>query len=168
VPHASRINAIPHGSWEVVRRGAVSGSAAQSRDSAGGIAILAVGTMVLPSVAAAELLAAAGVNVTVVNCRYLKPFDEETLRTILRDNRQILTVEEGTVVNGFGAYMSAVISTLEPSARVVAHGVPDRFIEQAPRAKQLASVGLDATGIAARVRQAFAVEGARGARLRAV
>jgi deoxyxylulose-5-phosphate synthase len=56
------------------------------------------------------------------------------------------------VVNGFGAYMAGVIGKLDPAVRVATHGVPDRFIEQAPRARQLAAVGLDAAGIASRVR----------------
>jgi len=157
----SRIPAIPHASWEIVRR------PQGARDAAEGIAILAVGTMVLPSLAAAELLAA-DVLVTVVNCRYLKPHDEKTLDAILRENGRILVVEEGTVVNGFGAYMASVIATLDPSAHVIAHGVPDEFVEQAPRTKQLASLGLDAEGIAMRVKVAFGIGDARSSRLKAV
>jgi len=158
----SKIPAIPHASWEILRRPQA------PRDAAEGIAILAVGTMVLPSLAAADILAGDGIQVTVVNCRYLKPYDEHTLHALLRENRMILTVEEGTVVNGFGAHMASVIAALEPTARAIAHGVPDRFVEQAPRARQLASVGLDAAGIAARVVSAFGLAGSRGSRLRAV
>jgi len=116
------------------------------------VAILAVGAMVLPSVAAADALAADGLNVTVVNCRYLKPYDEVTLAAVLADHKQILIVEEGTVVNGFGAFMAAVISRYDSSVRVAVHGVPDRIIHAAPRARQLAMCGLDAVGITARVR----------------
>ena len=155
----SEIPAIPHASWEIVRK------PQGTRDPAEGIAILAVGTMVLPSIAAAELLAA-DAPITVVNCRYLKPHDEKILAAILRDNRRILVVEEGTVVNGFGAHMASVIATLDPSAHVIAHGVPDEFVEQAPRAKQLAAVGLDAMGIAMRVKVAFGVGGERSSRLK--
>ena len=97
-------------------------------------------------------LAAEGLDVTVVNCRYLKPFDELTLTMLLGDHRLLLVVEEGTVVNGFGAYMAAVVEKREPSVRVVAHGVPDRVIYAASRAKQLAQCGLDAPGIAQRIR----------------
>jgi 1-deoxy-D-xylulose-5-phosphate synthase len=61
-------------------------------------------------------------------------------------------VEEGTVVNGFGAYMSAVVSRHDAGVRVHTHGVPDRIIYAAPRTKQLATLGLDAAGIAERVR----------------
>jgi 1-deoxy-D-xylulose-5-phosphate synthase len=135
----SEIAATPHATWEVLRRGSE-------------VAIFAVGTMVGTSLQAAETLAAEGLDVTVVNCRYLKPHDEVTLAAILADHKQILVVEEGTVVNGFGAYMTSVIERHDPSVRVHAHGVPDRIIYSAPRAKQLASLGLDAAGIAERVR----------------
>src|SRR6185503_17750081 len=50
VPPIAEIEAVPYGTWEIVKRGA------GTRDSAGGLAILAVGTMVLPSIAAAEIL----------------------------------------------------------------------------------------------------------------
>jgi len=160
VPPMSSVEPIPYGSWEIVRKGA------GSRDPNGGFAILATGTMVLPSIAAAEKLAEEGVNATVVNCRFIKPHDEEVLKSIVADNRQLLVVEEGTVVNGFGAHIAAVVSQMDAVVRVIAHGVPDKFIEQAPRAKQLASVGLDAAGIAARVKQVRHGD-ARGARLRA-
>ena len=139
VPPMSEIAATPHATWDVLRRGSE-------------VAILAVGTMVGTSLAAAELLSAEGLDVTVVNCRYLKPYDEATLAAILSGHRQILVVEEGTVVNGFGAFMSAVIERQEPAVRVHVHGVPDRIVYAAPRSKQLASLGLDAAGIAERVR----------------
>jgi 1-deoxy-D-xylulose-5-phosphate synthase len=132
------------------------------------MAILAVGTMVLPSIAAAEILASDGVGISasVVNCRFMKPYDEAMLKSIVAENRYILVVEEATVVNGFGAYISSVIARMDPTVRVLAHGVPDAFVEQAPRSRQLANVGLDAAGIAARLRAMRQID-ARGARLRA-
>ena len=139
VPDMATIEAVPHATWEVLRRGSE-------------VAILAVGTMVGTSMDAADVLAAEGLEVTVVNCRYLKPHDETTLAAILADHRQLLVVEEGTVVNGFGAYMSAVIGRHDSAVRVHTHGVPDRIIYAAPRKVQLASLGLDAAGIADRVR----------------
>ena len=160
VPSISEIDAVPYGTWEVVRKGA------GARDPNGGVAILATGTMVLPSVAAAEKLAEDGMNVTVVNCRFIKPHDEEMLALVVADNKDILVVEEGTVVNGFGAHMASLVAQMDPAVRVIAHGVPDKFIEQAPRARQLSIVGLDAQGIAARVKQMRHGD-ARSARLRA-
>jgi 1-deoxy-D-xylulose-5-phosphate synthase len=160
VPPIAEIDPVPYGTWEILRAGA------GSRDTAGSIAILATGTMVLPSVDAAEILAGEGISATVVNCRFIKPHDEAVLSEILAQNRYVLVVEEGTVVNGFGAHMTALIAERGQDVKVIAHGVPDAFIEQAPRARQLSSVGLDAAGIAARAR-ALRQTDARGARLRA-
>jgi 1-deoxy-D-xylulose-5-phosphate synthase len=64
----------------------------------------------------------------------------------------MLVVEEGTVVNGFGAYMASVVGAMDPGVRVTALGVPDQIVYAAARARQLALCGLDAAGIAARVR----------------
>jgi 1-deoxy-D-xylulose-5-phosphate synthase len=138
-PAMAEIPATPYGTWEVLRKG---------RE----VAILAVGTMVLPSLAAAEALAAEGLDVTVVNCRYLKPYDEVTLAAILAEHTHILTLEEGVITNGFGAYISAVIHRQSPHVRTMVHGVPDKIIYSASRKKQLASLGLDPAGIADRVR----------------
>jgi 1-deoxy-D-xylulose-5-phosphate synthase len=162
VPPAAEIEAVPHATWEVLRRATASGRDEQA------IAILAVGTMVLPSLAAAEILGESGISATVVNCRYLKPHDARVLAEVVRDHRCVLVVEEGTVVNGFGAHMSAVIGELDPSVKVVCHGVSDDFVEQAPRSKQLEALGLDARGIAQRASNAVGMGSSRGTHLRAV
>ncbi|HEX5972941.1 MAG TPA: 1-deoxy-D-xylulose-5-phosphate synthase, partial [Gemmatimonadaceae bacterium] len=75
VPSIHDIEAAPYGTWEVLRQGTE-------------VAVLAVGTMVLPSLAAADLLARDGLNITVVNCRYLKPYDEVTLAAILAQHQR--------------------------------------------------------------------------------
>ena len=113
------------------------------------LAILAVGTMVLEALSAADQLAGAGIDATVVNCRFLKPFDEQVLERVLRSHTHILTVEEGTVVNGFGAFMAREIQARagsRPTVRTM--GLPDVFIEHGDRGLLLAEVGLDAKGIA--------------------
>jgi 1-deoxy-D-xylulose-5-phosphate synthase len=133
------VPAVPYGSWE------------QLREASGDVAILAVGTMVQPAVQAAELLAADGVHCAVVNCRFLKPLDSALLESLVQRHRVLVTVEEGTIVNGFGAYLAETLQTTHPEIRVVALGVPDRLVEQAPRAEQLELFGLTASGIARRI-----------------
>ena len=134
----SEVPAVPYGTWESLREG---------RD----LAILAVGTMVQPALQAAERLAATGIDAAVVNCRFLKPLDSTMLEAIARDHRTIVTVEEGTVVNGFGAYLAEMLQTTRPEVRVVALGIPDKLVEQAPRPDQLEEFGLTADGIARRI-----------------
>jgi 1-deoxy-D-xylulose-5-phosphate synthase len=148
-PPMRDIPAVPFGSWEVLRKGSE-------------VAILATGTMVRPSLEAAERLAPEGFDVTVVNCRFLKPIDQLTLSLILAEHKQLLVVEEGTVVNGFGASLASVVARVDASVRVAAHGVPDRIIVAASRARQLATLGLDATGIAERVRALHETEALAG------
>ena len=144
-PPAAEVAAVPYGTWEMLRKG---------KDCA----ILAVGVMCQPALGAAELLAAEGIDVAVVNCRFLKPMDRAVLDALVRDHRLLVTVEDGTVVNGFGAAVAAVTQTMAPEVRVVTLGVPDRTFEHAPRAQQLEEVGLTAQGIAARIRALAAEE----------
>ncbi|HSB53603.1 MAG TPA: 1-deoxy-D-xylulose-5-phosphate synthase [Gemmatimonadales bacterium] len=135
----AEVPAVPYGSWEMLRQG---------KD----LAILAVGTMVQPSLQAAEQLAPEGIDCAVVNCRFLKPMDSAMLEALAQQFRTLVTVEEGTIVNGFGATLSEKLQTTHPEARVIALGIPDKLIEQAPRAEQLENFGLSAGGIARRLR----------------
>jgi 1-deoxy-D-xylulose-5-phosphate synthase len=136
VPAMGEIPPIEYGTWEILRRGH-------------GVAILAVGTMVLPALEAANQLASEGIDATVVNARFIKPMDEKALAWVTAQHDVVVTVEEGTVVNGFGA---AIASRIEQHVEIL--GVPDEIIHHADRSQQLAYCGLDVTGIAARVRTA--------------
>ena len=139
-PPAAEVAPIPYGTWELLRKGKH-------------CAILAVGVMCKPAMEAAEAL-----DATLVNARFLKPMDREMLDALVRDHKLLVTVEDGTVVNGFGAALAGVVQTTAPDVRVVPLGVPDRTYEHAPRAQQLAEVGLTGEGIAARIRALAAEE----------
>ncbi len=144
-PPAAEVAPVSYGTWEILRRG---------RECA----LLAVGVMCRPAREAAELLAADGFDVTVVNCRFLKPMDRAMLEVLARDHKLLVTVEDGSVVNGFGATLAGIMQTTAPDVRVVPLGVPDRTYEHAPRAKQLEEVGLTGAGLAARIRVLAAEE----------
>jgi len=145
VPLVAEVPPVPYGRWELLRKG---------KDCA----ILAVGVMCKPALAAAELLGAEGLDVTVVNARFVKPMDREMLDALALEHKLIVTVEDGTEVNGCGAALAALVQTTAPDQRVVALGVPDRTYEHAPRAQQLADVGLTGEGIAGRIRALAAEE----------
>jgi len=144
-PPAAEVAPVPYGTWDLLRKG---------KDCA----ILAVGVMCQPALDAADILAADGLSVSVLNCRFLKPLDRVTLDAVMHDHRLLVTLEDGAVVNGFGAHLAAVVQTTAPEVRVVPLGVPDRTYEHAPRAAQLAAVGLTGPGIAARIRALAAEE----------
>src|SRR5258708_19614703 len=92
--------------------------------------------------AAGEALAADGLDVSVVNCRFLKPMDRELLETLVHEHKRFVTIEDGVVTNGFGAAVAAVMQVAAPEVPVIALGVPDHTYEHAPRAQQLAAVRL--------------------------
>ncbi|MEX2467526.1 MAG: transketolase C-terminal domain-containing protein, partial [Gemmatimonadota bacterium] len=144
VPHLSEIPPVAPHTWEILSNG-------------GDLAFLATGTMVSISQAAAELLAAEGIKATVVNCRFLKPYDRDVFEEMVRSHPVVVTVEEGQITNGFGAYMSREIDALEMTQRpkVVTLGIPDRFIEHGSRGELLSEIGLDAQGVAKAARRAL-------------
>jgi 1-deoxy-D-xylulose-5-phosphate synthase len=142
VPDLDEIPDIEFGTWETLREGS-------------DVALLAVGTMVLPALAAAALLEAEGIDASVINCRFIKPMDRDALEQALSAHPAVVTVEEGTVVNGFGATVAAsAAARSDARPRVSVLGVPDRLIEHASRAQQLEEVGLTPAAIAAAARAA--------------
>ncbi len=112
-------------------------------------AIIACGTLLPRCVEAAEQLAKEGVHVSVINARFVKPIDRETILNEVRQKPLVVTVEEAALAGGFG---SAVLEAASDEGLSTSHirrlGLPDRFIEHGDRNKLLASLGLDAAGIA--------------------
>lgn len=135
----AEIAAAEYGTWETLRQGKE-------------VAILAVGTMVAPALAAADLLQREGVSATVVNARFVKPLDEATLERLFPHHGHLLTVEEGTVVNGFGTYVRAYVAGRWPGVHGASLGLPDAFVEHGERGELLGELGLTAEGIAAKAR----------------
>jgi len=117
-----------------------------------GIAIFAVGNMVQKSIAAAEILAKSGVEVSVVNIRFIKPLDKKTLLSFLNRDA-IFTVEDNALQGGFG---TALLELLEEEGvmetPVIRLGYPDSFIEQGDQSQLYEHYGLTPDGIAASIK----------------
>src|SRR6267378_4062373 len=128
---------LPVGEWEVLRQG-----------SAG--LLLATGKLVPVAMEAAAMLEKEGLPLTVVNSRYIKPLDPR-LESWARRHPAVLTLEDNVATGGFG---SAVVEALAPlGIPVTVMAVPDNFIEQGGQAELLKQLGLDAPGVAARIRR---------------
>ena len=112
------------------------------------IAILAFGSMLKPSLEAAEEL-----NATVANMRFVKPLDDELVLSLAANHSLLVTVEENTIMGGAG---SAVLESLENknvTARVLQLGLPDTFIDQGDPVQMLVDCGQDKTGIIKAIRK---------------
>jgi 1-deoxy-D-xylulose-5-phosphate synthase len=126
------------------------GKAEQLR-AGGDVALIALGTMVAPALAAAETLAAAGISATVVNARFALPLDEKVITGLARSVGRIVTIEENVIAGGFGSAVSECLDlhglSATPHLRL---GVPNEFVLHGKRDELLKQIGLDAAGIAAR------------------
>ncbi len=119
-----------------------------------GVAILAFGSMVAPSMGAAGEL-----DATVANMRFVKPLDVELVKQLAAEHDYLVTVEEGAVMGGAGAAVAEAMAAAGIVKPLLILGLPDKFIDQGDPTALLASVGLDAKGIAASIRARFGIAG---------
>ncbi len=128
---------LPVGKGEIRRQGA-------------GVAILAFGAMLKPALDAAEAL-----NATVANMRFVKPLDVELVKRLAESHHLIVTVEEHQIMGGAGSAVCEALAQMKVGKRVLLLGLPDRFVDHGDPARLLASVGLDAEGIAKAIKLAL-------------
>ncbi len=118
-------------------------------------AVLAIGSMVHPTLKAAEKLAEAGIDLTVVNARFVKPLDEEMIKSLAEKHDCLITVEEHVLQGGFGsAVVEFLVSTrLKTDVRMI--GLPDKFIEHGSQKELLQRYKLDEIGIREQIKSFF-------------
>ncbi len=118
------------------------------------LAIVAIGVTVYPALAAAERLASEGINIKVINARFVKPLDAELLSQTATAIKKIITVEENMLQGGFG---SAILEMLAEKnitgVQVKRLGIPDEFVEHATQAELRKKYGLDEDGIVRAIRE---------------
>ncbi len=123
------------------------GKAIRLREGAG-IAILATGSEVYPSLKAADSLAARGIAARVVDMHTIKPLDTEEVLAAAGECGALVTVEEANRTGGLGSAVAEVLAEHRCSIRFVRHGVPDEHVLVGPPAALYAHYRLDAQGIA--------------------
>ncbi|AZK47069.1 1-deoxy-D-xylulose-5-phosphate synthase [Paenibacillus lentus] len=141
VPLDKELVPIPIGSWEKVREG----------DQ---VAIISAGPMVQVAEEAAEVLKKDGVNVAVVNARFLKPLDDSMLLSLANAGTQLIVLEEASQAGSLGSavlefYAEQGLSGVDVSLM----GIPDRFIEHGSIKEQLEEVGLTAEAVVKEIQQ---------------
>jgi 1-deoxy-D-xylulose-5-phosphate synthase len=129
-------------SWEVLRSGE-------------DILVLAVGSMVYPSLEAAQICVESGIDVCVVNARFVKPLDETLLSSLMRKLNRIITVEENVLAGGFGSAILEYIQAQEIRRKILVKrmGIPDSFVQHGSRKTLLEELHLDRDSIAKSIKQ---------------
>jgi 1-deoxy-D-xylulose-5-phosphate synthase len=134
----ARGQVLPIGKGRIIRQGAT-------------IAILSYGTRLGEVLAAADKLAALGLNPTISDARFLKPLDEELIAKLATTHDVLLTTEEGSI-GGFGSHVATFLASnglLDGKLRFRPLMIPDTFVEHASQADMYAAAGLDRAGIVA-------------------
>jgi 1-deoxy-D-xylulose-5-phosphate synthase len=128
------------------------------RRSGSRIAVLAFGTLLHPTLQAAETM-----DATVADMRFVKPLDADLVLELARTHEALVTVEEGCVMGGAGSAVAECLAAAGVQVPLLQLGLPDVFTEHGDPARLLSMCGLDAVGIEARIRERF---GSRPALLR--
>ena len=142
VPLSETFHVIPVGTWELLQEGE-------------DLLILATGYSVYQALEAAKILSKQdGIFATVVNCRFIKPLDEELLQKLVAKHDYLITVEENVRMGGFGSAVLEYLAdhSMVPS-RFVRLGMPDRYVEHGSQEILRKILGLDAEGIAQTARE---------------
>ena len=113
-----------------------------------GVVILAFGTMLAPSLQAAETL-----DATVANMRFIKPLDTALVAELAASHDLLVTIEEGSIMGGAGSAVAEALSSAGIVKPILQLGLPDKFIDHGDATQLLAQCGLDAAGITASVNQ---------------
>ncbi len=121
----------------------------------GDATILAIGNLVAASLGAADILKREGIAITVVDMYSLRPIDRQPIRRAARGDGMVISAEEHNITSGFGSAVAEVIAEEGLACRLHRIGMPDDYSLLGPPTHLYRHYGLDAEGVAARVRKAL-------------
>jgi len=127
---------IPIGKGEIIEKGTDA-------------AIIAIGNMVDMGLKARAILAKTGIDIEVVNARFVKPLDAELLKDVFSRHKKVITIEDNVITGGFG---SAVLEFMNQQhindVELLVHGLPDRYVDHGTPDELYRDLKLDGAGIA--------------------
>ena len=144
VPLEDEFREIPRGQAEILREG---------RD----LVILALGHLVPTALKAADILEKEGISCGVVNARFVKPLDEELICDLAARSGRVLTVEENTLLGGFGSAVAELLLDRGLRVKLKRVGLPDRFIEHGSPSILRERLGLVPEALARAARELFEI-----------
>ncbi|MBU1100508.1 MAG: 1-deoxy-D-xylulose-5-phosphate synthase [Bacteroidetes bacterium] len=115
------------------------------------VALLAVGKMVEYSLAASSILHERGINCEVVNMRFIKPLDEELIISTAKKFNKIVTLEENSIVGGFGSGVVEYLSDNGYKNDILRIGLPDGYVEHGTQKELHKMLGIDPEGLTGRI-----------------
>jgi 1-deoxy-D-xylulose-5-phosphate synthase len=129
-----RLPVLPFGRGELLREGE-------------DLVILAVGPLVYQALEAAEQLSMKGKEAAVINCRFVKPLDEELILEWSNRTKKVITIEENVIAGGFGSAVLELLADRGFNGEAARMGIPDSFLGHGAPDLLCRSIGLNAAGI---------------------
>jgi 1-deoxy-D-xylulose-5-phosphate synthase len=123
-----------------------------------GIAILSFGHPGNFAAAAIRDVKAEGINPALYDMRFVKPIDEKLLHEVFSKFNKVITIEDGTVVGGFGSAVLEFMNNHNYTADVKIMGIPDRLVEHGTPKELYNEIGIDANHIAQSLREMAGVK----------
>ena len=117
------------------------------------VLLVAYGTMVNTALQAADILTEHGLKATVINARFVKPLDTDTILPLAQEIGQVFTLEEGCLQGGFGSAVLEALMDAKVQVPVTRIGVPDILVEHATQDQSRQSLGLTSPQVAERILQ---------------
>ena len=117
--------------------------------------VVAVGIMVAEALSAADQLVKLGINIAVIDARFVKPLDSDLIIAQAEKNPFVVTAEENSLQGGFGTSVLELLSDTGLTMPVIRIGIPDHFVGQGTQAELRSQLGLDAEGIIKKIKQAM-------------
>lgn len=111
------------------------------------LVIIAVGPLVYQALEAAEQLSMKGKEAAVINCRFVKPLDEELILEWSNRTKKVITIEENVIAGGFGSAVLELLADRGFNGEAARMGIPDSFLGHGAPDLLCRSIGLDAAGI---------------------
>ena len=130
--------ALPIGKAEILRQG-------------DDVLMLGYGSMVYPTMQAAEILSEHGIEATVINARFAKPIDTELILPLAQQIGRVVTLEEGCLMGGFGSAVAESLLDADIAVPLTRIGVPDQLVDHATPEESFAELGLTPPQIADRI-----------------
>jgi 1-deoxy-D-xylulose-5-phosphate synthase len=115
------------------------------------VAILSLGHIGNEAIKAVELLADQGIDAALYDMRFAKPLDEKLLHEIFSKFNTILTVEDASIVGGFGSAIAEFMVDHQYQANMIRLGIPDHIVEHGEQSELYALCGIDSKGIAQKI-----------------
>jgi 1-deoxy-D-xylulose-5-phosphate synthase len=109
--------------------------------------------MVYTALDAALQLKSSDISCEVVNCRFIKPMDTSYLESMRKKFTKVITLEEGTIIGGFGDGVTSWLLNKGFNGQLKKLGLPDSFVEHGSRDEILSMLKLDSVGIVKSIRE---------------